>query len=212
MNFFLMIRRPPRSTLDRSSAASDVYKRQVVYDLYQPENISHDTEVHGFETEIQTNLRFLPSPFDGITFNLNFSKIFSETFIPYTINTRNPLPPFNVTTIDTVRKITMPGQSDKIANITVGYEKGDFSCRIAFLFQAKALAIIGDTPEVDGYTADYQRWDFAVKYKLPYNISLLLNVNNISNTPDRSYTLFDSLPTEEKYFGWNMDLGVKYEF
>ena len=26
--FFLMIRRPPRSTLDRSSAASDVYKRQ----------------------------------------------------------------------------------------------------------------------------------------------------------------------------------------
>ena len=28
--FFLMIRRPPRSTLDRSSAASDVYKRQAV--------------------------------------------------------------------------------------------------------------------------------------------------------------------------------------
>ena len=27
--FFLRIRRPPRSTLDRSSAASDVYKRQV---------------------------------------------------------------------------------------------------------------------------------------------------------------------------------------
>ena len=29
--FFLMIRRPPRSTLDRSSAASDVYKRQAQY-------------------------------------------------------------------------------------------------------------------------------------------------------------------------------------
>ena len=29
--FFLMIRRPPRSTLDRSSAASDVYKRQQFY-------------------------------------------------------------------------------------------------------------------------------------------------------------------------------------
>ena len=27
--FFLMIRRPPRSTLSSSSAASDVYKRQV---------------------------------------------------------------------------------------------------------------------------------------------------------------------------------------
>ena len=28
-----MIRRPPRSTLDRSSAASDVYKRQLLQDL-----------------------------------------------------------------------------------------------------------------------------------------------------------------------------------
>ena len=28
--FFLRIRRPPRSTLDRSSAASDVYKRQAL--------------------------------------------------------------------------------------------------------------------------------------------------------------------------------------
>src|SRR5678815_206284 len=32
--FFIMIRRPPRSTLDRSSAASDVYKRQL-YSLTQ---------------------------------------------------------------------------------------------------------------------------------------------------------------------------------
>ena len=32
--FFLMIRRPPRSTLDRSSAASDVYKRQLMEFVY----------------------------------------------------------------------------------------------------------------------------------------------------------------------------------
>ena len=40
--FFLMIRRPPRSTLDRSSAASDVYKRQPTeiawYDTYPSNN------------------------------------------------------------------------------------------------------------------------------------------------------------------------------
>ena len=35
--FFLMIRRPPRSTLDRSSAASDVYKRQDIYGPSQPQ-------------------------------------------------------------------------------------------------------------------------------------------------------------------------------
>ena len=31
--FFLMIRRPPRSTQSRSSAASDVYKRQVLSEV-----------------------------------------------------------------------------------------------------------------------------------------------------------------------------------
>ena len=35
--FFLMIRRPPRSTLDRSSAASDVYKRQKVFKEKYPD-------------------------------------------------------------------------------------------------------------------------------------------------------------------------------
>ena len=30
MFFFLMVRRPPRSTQSRSSAASDVYKRQLL--------------------------------------------------------------------------------------------------------------------------------------------------------------------------------------
>ena len=34
--FFLMIRRPPRSTLDRSSAASDVYKRQILIPQSKP--------------------------------------------------------------------------------------------------------------------------------------------------------------------------------
>ena len=35
-----MIRRPPRSTLDRSSAASDVYKRQGQYYAYYPDSTS----------------------------------------------------------------------------------------------------------------------------------------------------------------------------
>ena len=34
-----MIRRPPRSTLDRSSAASDVYKRQH-HDIYSIEDLA----------------------------------------------------------------------------------------------------------------------------------------------------------------------------
>ena len=46
--FFLMIRRPPRSTLDRSSAASDVYKRQGTADHHPDRNEGHgDDDVGG---------------------------------------------------------------------------------------------------------------------------------------------------------------------
>src|SRR5450756_3117949 len=48
--FFLMIRRPPRSTQSRSSAASDVYKRQSKYCAEQ--YIGYFHRVSGLETVI----------------------------------------------------------------------------------------------------------------------------------------------------------------
>ena len=46
-----MIRRPPRSTLDRSSAASDVYKRQVdgfvLRQVRAKEFVAHSAEMFG---------------------------------------------------------------------------------------------------------------------------------------------------------------------
>ena len=44
--FFLMIRRPPRSTLDRSSAASDVYKRQITVSDYMRHEVQSFFDVN----------------------------------------------------------------------------------------------------------------------------------------------------------------------
>ena len=49
--FFLMIRRPPRSTLDRSSAASDVYKRQE-YDAAKEEQGLFELRISKLETTL----------------------------------------------------------------------------------------------------------------------------------------------------------------
>ena len=48
--FFLMIRRPPRSTLDRSSAASDVYKRQGLQQAISA-FLARGTEVVAFDKQ-----------------------------------------------------------------------------------------------------------------------------------------------------------------
>ena len=71
--FFLMIRRPPRSTLDRSSAASDVFKRQadtgaepfpVTYQFHQRE-IRVPDEGEPIPDDLETCLLYTsPSPRD----------------------------------------------------------------------------------------------------------------------------------------------------
>ena len=53
--FFLMIRRPPRSTLDRSSAASDVYKRQG-HRRFARAGVAHEDQVPGDVGVLQARL------------------------------------------------------------------------------------------------------------------------------------------------------------
>lgn len=187
--------------------------RFTTYKLFQPDNLPYDSKVYGLETELQTNLRFLPSPFDGIVLNVNFSRIFSKTQLPYVdYSQRSPVPPFRPIPKDTAREIPMPGQSDRIANLTIGYEKGPFSGRLSFIYQSNALAVIGETVEVDGYTDDYKRWDLTMQYKLPWHVAVTLTVNNLTDLPDRSYTSAMKYPTEERYFGWSADFGLRFEF
>src|SRR5678809_821735 len=47
-----MIRRPPRSTLDRSSAASDVYKRQIQITFLDAAGVAHENGVMREDLEI----------------------------------------------------------------------------------------------------------------------------------------------------------------
>ena len=53
-----MIRRPPRSTLDRSSAASDVYKRQdyAYVKLFKGNNMITGTQTDGDGNYVITNI------------------------------------------------------------------------------------------------------------------------------------------------------------
>ena len=73
-----MIRRPPRSTLDRSSAASDVYKRQVEDGLLVPvvrfadgKSLSHiSAEVKDFAQRAKSK-KLQPSDWEGSTFTIS---------------------------------------------------------------------------------------------------------------------------------------------
>lgn len=182
------------------------------FELTEPVNGDEST-VWGIEIDVQTNLRNLPSPFDGFVINANYSYIHSETYFPFfEIGPRSPNPPYKPIIIDTFRKGTLPGQAEQIGNISLGYEKGGFSGRVSMTYQGKALQLVGARSELDGYTNSFVRWDATFTQRLSSLFGVFLDVNNITNQPDQAYLGDIIYATNQEYFGWTADLGVRVTF
>lgn len=183
--------------------------------LSRPENNPFKTTVRGYEVEWQTNLRWLPSPFDGVVLNANYSHIWSETNFPRSFVKQERLPVFpfiRTTVVDTFRVSSMPDQASDIMSIALGYDKGPFSARLSMMFQGRTLSFVGERPELDGYTDDLLRWDLSVKYRLLPGVGLFFNWNNISNEPDESFQRATHFPTSREFYNWTMDVGIGYSF
>lgn len=183
------------------------------FQLTSPENAQGKSTVKGIEFDIQSNLAFLPSPFDGVILYMNYTLIESETLYPFLlIGPRSSVPPFRPTIIDTVRAGNMPGQSNFLANLAVGYEKKGFSGRLSVVFQGKSLQFVGSKEELDGFTNAFARWDLTLQQKLTRGFRVFGSMNNITNRPERSFLQQEAFPTREEFFGWSADLGIRFSF
>ncbi len=170
----------------------------------------------GFELDWQTNFWYLPPPFQGLVFNINFTAIWSEMekqlyfMRRYVIQRPNI---FGYELIDTTRTTRMPDQAAQILNATIGYDYKGFSARFSYLFQTDRVAFIDVYPEYDHFTGDYARWDFTVRQKVGLGIQLFANFSNLNNRPDRNFRGAALVqPTYTEYYGFTMDLGVRYNF
>ncbi len=179
-------------------------------------NLDKTSTVKGIEFEWQTNFWYLPSVFQGIVLSLNYTHIQSETFYPnfYTKRVGNP-PFFQFVDVDTVRSGKLIDQPDDIINVTLGYDIKGFSARLSYQYTDNIIRGINTTfKELDTYTAPYERLDFSARQKLPWleGLQLFLNVNNITNTPDRSYSSTNRKLSNVSYYGRTATLGVRYSF
>jgi TonB-dependent receptor len=180
--------------------------------LTQPVNAESASTVYGMELEIQANMTLLPSPFNSLVFYGNLSLMKSKTYFPlFAIGPRSTTPPYKPTIIDTLREGSMPGQANYIGNVAIGYERGGFSGRLSLVFQGKSLTFVGTREELDGFTDESLRWDLALQQQVYDKLSIYLNVNNLSNIPEKS-SIGVGFPTNEEYFGLTADIGVKYKF
>ncbi len=179
------------------------------------------TDVYGIETAVQTDLRFLPKPLNGLIFSGNIALIKSETKYPFLYDTgvRSTEPPYESIYIDTTRTGSMVGQPNVVGGFSLGYEKGGFSARVSLSYQAQILEQVGNTVESDGqlvsqdYGSDsFAFWDFSLNQKIPWvrGLTLFMDLNNFTGETDRTIYA-ESLPSRKERFGWTGDLGIRYQ-
>lgn len=180
-------------------------------------NLDATSTVQGFELDWQTNFWYLPSFLKGLVLNVNYTHISSETSYPFQTAVKQGTGPFAKTVfVDSTRTGRMPNQPDDIFNVTLGYDIGGFSARISYVYTDNVLVGVNRTyKELDAYTDAYKRWDLTVQQKLPWldgGLEVFLNLNNMTNTPDRSYTSELGKLSSVNFYGRSVDLGVRYKF
>lgn len=179
------------------------------YDLYEPFNNPNETTVKGFEIEWQSNLMYLPKPFNGLVLNVNYTRIWSETQYPQFYLERTPQ---GIVGVDTYREGPMVNQPDYVVNLSIGYDYNNLSLRTSMVYQGATLTGIGARQETDSFTEEFLRWDAALKYKVAKGLSVFANLQNINNRPDLANQFTESFPTYQEYYGWSADMGIRYDF
>ncbi len=182
-------------------------------------NNSPEAQVYGFEVDLQTNLKMLPSPFNGIVLNANFSRLFSKStkYWYTTVDTtyRDPVTGIIVTesyVVPKQRSITIPGQVPFILNLSVGYDYKGFSGRISGMFQGSYLKIPGTQEIQDVYSWKFWRWDASFSQKINKHLKVFLNFTNLNNQREEAYINKNvNNPYRIQEYGMIIFLGLKAE-
>ncbi|MFW5759709.1 MAG: TonB-dependent receptor [Cyclobacteriaceae bacterium] len=183
------------------------------YDVTQPINAKGISQVVGLEFDLQTNLRMLPSPLDGIVISANLTIINSDTFYPLFLRTGDSGAPFFYPSFTNTERVgSLPGQPRFTSNLSFGYEKGGFSGRISTIVQDDSFDELGNRAEEDSFDGLVVRWDATARQNISPNLQLYANFNNITNEPITAFFGIQDQVSAQEFFGFTADIGIRYTF
>ena len=189
-------------------------------------NSPYTAYVKGAEIEWQSNLSWLPSPFNGIVLNANYTHVWSETKymqdrIDYESVPGSLFP--KPVERDTFYVNRLLHQANDIANVSVGYDLKGLSARLSFRFQGNVISKIDTRPEENEYTTNIYAYDFVIKQNIPLKFGefeVFASAINFTNVPKKLYSTFkrnnkasitDNI-TYERYSGSKFQLGLRLKF
>ena len=163
-------------------------------EVIQPIN-GDNADLLGVELTWVKKFTYLPGPWSGLLLSANATFTDSEADLA--------LRPSS---------IDLPRQSDRVFNITVGYETEHFSARLAGTYKSEALLGLEapDDPRFDVYQDEHFQMDLSLKYHVNESWQIYLDANNLTDEP--FYTFFDRSRYNGQYeeYGRTFALGVQY--
>jgi TonB-dependent receptor len=193
------------------------------YRVTLPYNSSKPTKVWGLEFEHQVNLGFLPGLLKNIVLSYNASLVRSETHIwssktdSLYYDPPGPKPPsWTFFTVLVEKKQKLESMPEFFGNISLGYDIRRFSGRLSVYHQGKHNISYSANRLSDQVANAFTRLDLAFKQGITENLSLFLNVSNLTNVEDGSSIynrVYDrKLFNESEKYGLTTDFGIIAQF
>jgi outer membrane receptor for ferrienterochelin and colicin len=181
------------------------------FNFYSYYNSPKPTHIWGFEIEHKTNFRYLPGFLKNITLNYNLTFLRSETWTMDIITVNGESTKY----ILSDHKGKLNNIPEFFANAILGYDIKGFSLRISYFYQDR-YPISDSFNGLQTVQNKFSRLDIAASQQILRNISIILNLNNITNSNEES--LYGGVPDEpwqtvNAYgYGMNVDFGIEIDF
>ncbi len=159
-------------------------------------------EIWGVELGFSQALTMLPSPFDGLLVQANYTYTDASGTVPTDGDAAD------------LRKVDLPSTSKHTANIVLGYEKGPFSFRLAGTYRDKYVDELVDENELDRYVDDHFQLDLSAKYRVNKMLQVYYEWVNINDAKYFAYNNFGGRQNLLQYeeYNWTMKFGARLNF
>ncbi|HEX8604996.1 MAG TPA: TonB-dependent receptor [Pseudoduganella sp.] len=160
-------------------------------------------KVKGLELAWQQPLRMLPAPFNGLLVGLNATLTHSRAGIDSfdeDSGTRSS------------RTIRMPGQSNRMANVMVGYEAGPVSTRLAANYKSGYLLELGGNvldASQDRIVDSQAQLDFSLSWQVDRRWQLSFEASNLNNEKYYVYQGVKTHNVQYEQYGRTYKIGLK---
>lgn len=159
-----------------------------------------DAKVSGLELSYVKSFSELPAPFDGLLLSANATFTDSEATIDWYDEGERMS-----------RGISLPSQSDRSANLAIGYETERLSLRLSAAYQSGYLLEIGelDDARYDVHEDDHLQYDLIGKWFVSEEVQLYMKGLNLSDEPYYSYVGDSGHNAQYESYGRTFMVGVQ---